>query len=1596
MRRGKKGWRKLPHVSGDRDEVGESDQVPVRIHFEEGAPTPVYGSLWQPSVEGRPGACGQDVQGARRRRGVDDKREGGESTRHGRRGGPVETPESRSRQRGFGRRGGGEAKEEVAVPKEEKERQEREKRKRGQETQKPEEVEGQSKETPGGSVRHDGAGPRPRHSVPFPKERQKDRQEEEKEGERYDLEHQPGRRRKLLEYGRRRDGMGGSWVVRGEDAAQEDSESSARGADSGLAEGGPRVPDYLHGTSVDESGTRSTAFSSAVLPQPDGEPTKRTDAEGIPHTGVCPGLVCPGAYLRDGGPHHAEVEVAEQHPQRHPLLCEPNDGAPTSGQDAASELGRNTGSGTGLEERREGYEECWKTRRRMECSSTPMGAKRQRQAREGRRKERQRERRQRQRGEQRRRREQEMKERGGSTEKGDVAPMVTGVKKGSEASATAALDMIGFDYEVPTLLGGADEVGGVQNSCGGSEQLRLGIKKLLRALPNDPFPLADLGKLLMQCMFLCCKPSSMVGVDAFSSLVDTSTCTDQLSPELERWRSAILLALGHLSGREISETSGFLRDSAMKKSIGAQLKRFDIWSEQCSMENFGKFFSSKSIGYSGDEVKLAQQLVWQAVSDSLPQGVGELKLEDFCTLGTKDFVMNFERYLIPEKDQVRMKPPRVVIGDEDWPDLAKGLLDRKICKILPLKHVYHAESLPLLNGLFAVGKGEFVQNLETQRLIMNLTPVNSLMRELRGDVSTLPSLQNFGQMFLDDDEQCLVSSEDVRCFFYLFRTPDCWHRYMAFNKILPVDMVPDEYKGEDCVLCATVLPMGFQASVGIAQHVHRNVVKVALSRMSPAGGAEGEIRKDLSFPQKNDRYRIYLDNFDQLEVVHKDLADVLRGSSSTLVEELQKTHEEFKIPRHPKKAVSRQLRAEVQGSLVLGDVGIAIAKPQKIVQYLGMVLQLLQKGETNLKELQVTCGGLVYLTTFRRPLLCGLNRVWEFMQELGKFPPVIRLPLPDGVVAELVRFACLTPLAQISFRTPVAGVVTCSDASMSGGGICRSVGLSDYGNTAALAEVRGDIHEPHDHVQVLSVGLFDGISGLRTACEALRLPMAGHISIEIDAKGRRVVESFYPDTIFVEDIKLLTEDMVTEFALKFSNAGLVLIGAGPPCQGVSKLNFDRRGALRDHRSSLFQEVPKVVDMFKRKFIWTQVQLLMESVASMGDEDRTVMSQGVQLQPYKIDSLGLTLCRRPRLYWVTWELVEDEGVEISLPQTDDWDQYGEVQFAWVADSQALLEPGWRLAGDSLPTFTTARPSPVPGRKPAGLYQCNQAELQYWKEDEHKFPPYQYQFQSGLVNSKGLWRTPSVAEREALMGFPVGYTKMCVPKGEQKGKEYENHRLTLLGNSWQVGVIAWLLAQLCHRLGLTPFVKVKDIVNRLTPGKGDRLQGVLLRPPLGRQRARLQGNLESQLSRKLMGIASVKGDDLLLQGESEHQVRHHRLRASVPGALWKWRDVAGWTWKHSGDHINVLEMRAVHTTVRWWVQKKKVQSIKFLHLVDSLVCLHSLSRGRSSSKKLRRTVMRINSLLLGSDLHPIYGYIHTSQNPADRPSRRGNFVKKKWLK
>ena len=464
------------------------------------------------------------------------------------------------------------------------------------------------------------------------------------------------------------------------------------------------------------------------------------------------------------------------------------------------------------------------------------------------------------------------------------------------------------------------------------------------------------------------------------------------------------------------------------------------------------------------------------------------------------------------------------------------------------------------------------------RLIMNLIPLNRICRAMSGDVSTLPAWPSMHPFEVGDDQTLMVSSEDVRCFFYIFTVPVEWHKYLAFGRRVPQELCPDS---QGCYfLCSRVLPMGFCNSVSLAQHIHRNIVGEAVKECVAKGaraGWEAEHRKDRSFTWSNPSFRVYLDNFDLLEKCDSFLASRIRGTTSRFVEALQEVYAKRHVPRRPKKAVAREVQAEVQGAELDGQTGLASPKADKVVKYVQPCHLLLTQGRCTQRQMQVVAGGFVYFCTFRRPLLGALNQVWAFIQSFVDGPFVQVIPL--GVRSELARFCLLVPLARMDFRMALSSTATASDASTSGGGVTASSGLTQVGVIAANLPVRGDVPELSEVAAVLTVGLFDGIGGLRVAADAVGLSVIGHVSVESHEPARRVVESRFPGTIFVNDVAEVSEDMVKSWACKFSQVSLVLTGAGPPCQGVSGLNADRRGALKDHRSGLFPHVDRITKLF---------------------------------------------------------------------------------------------------------------------------------------------------------------------------------------------------------------------------------------------------------------------------------------------------------------------------------------------------------------------------------------------------------------------------------
>ena len=109
-----------------------------------------------------------------------------------------------------------------------------------------------------------------------------------------------------------------------------------------------------------------------------------------------------------------------------------------------------------------------------------------------------------------------------------------------------------------------------------------------------------------------------------------------------------------------------------------------------------------------------------------------------------------------------------------------------------------------------------------------------------------------------------------------------------------------------------------------------------------------------------------------------------------------------------------------------------------------------------------------------------------------------------------------------------------------------------------------------------------------------------------------------------------------------------------------------------------------------------------------------------------------------------------------------------------------------------------------------------------------------------------------------------------------------------------------------------------------------------------------------------------------------------RQAVEAEWWDWEHVFKFRWAHK-EHINRLELRAIHQAVMYTISHFQVTRLRLFHLTDSYVCLSLISKGRSGSRFLNKLLKVLNANLLAHGITLILGHVESTQNPTDHASR-----------
>ena len=1005
---------------------------------------------------------------------------------------------------------------------------------------------------------------------------------------------------------------------------------------------------------------------------------------------------------------------------------------------------------------------------------------------------------------------------------------------------------------------------------------------------------------------------------------------------------------------------------------------------------FSTLVKSRTVDYAGEEVAHALPLRLEELLPGLPvTGVaGSLSAVEAATGDVKEWVSDPRRTLKPQ-DLWPKKNPKARINStrDEWYRICEELYRRGIIETIGLEEVFVGNDGPVLNGAFAVEKkGQpGVGQVRVTRLIMNFVPANAFQGLMQGDLSTLSSSSSWTQLVLGPSEVLLWSGDDQRGAFYAWELPRSWRPFMAFAWPVPGHLVGGK-PGTMEYVASRVIPMGWIQAVSLFQHLHRSIGMS--SQPSGAGHAhEKEWRRDRPMPQTSDGkmtefVQFYLDDFDCPEVVPSVGWEGLVGKLSDTHVNQREAYRRWGVGISEEKSHVRdpqvvRMGAEVDGCK--GTVGAPVLKKFEAA-FFGPWCMGLRLPPT--KVLLMVLGRMVRCFEFRRPLMCLLHSVWP------KGSLMMRKPLSTSPLQELLVAISMLPLASADLRATISNVVTCSDASEAGGGLCCSGGLTDEGlqalerlqskeylaSRAVGFQPQGALRvEGGTGPRIVVVSLFDGVAALMCGLCRLNCQVLAFASSEVDKECKRLVRKRWPGVIELGDIQKIDREKIEALHRSVGyDVDLVLCGGGSPCQDLSALLADREG-LAGSRSKLFFEMPRIFKDLRETFA-CPVYTFVENVFSMTEANRNAFSDTLGVEPILVDCTAFSRCRRPRLFWVDWEVqARDEEVLKQHSRYQEWIfPLHDYDKKWWLDKLCECEDDALL-----PTFTRALPRKTTPKRPAGLAGASQSAIDRWHADLYRFQVYQYETRNLVKKPDGALRVPSLTERERLMGFPAGYVSSAISTKLTVNEAF-NLGACMLGNSFNVYCITFLLDEL-----------LVQVSKSHKPRQLDRI--------LVRDEVAPQGWCEhpkffpsckpDEFSRMLVQEFLRQGDkggtDVKLDVGIPFRVKAWP-RAGIRSRLFQWKIVNGYAWKHR-SHINVLELQAVVHSMQWRLRKLDAFRSRVLHLVDSQVVASVITKGRSSSFRLKRAVQRLSALVLAGELRLSIGYVATDDNPSDIPSR-----------
>ena len=1157
-------------------------------------------------------------------------------------------------------------------------------------------------------------------------------------------------------------------------------------------------------------------------------------------------------------------------------------------------------------------------------------------------------------------------------------------------------------------------------------QLPEQIKKIILAAPNKLGAFANrisegvrpvLGRSSRQRDLL---PLPFCHMSAEDKPVFAAQLRRQWDPSKGKARSSwlwlIILALnfGHCISANSTSTAHFFGPAtpAQARSLGLLEKYaegyIDENPDRLSKPCWRTELKRKRVDYSGDEVALAEKLTLKQIQPGLPpRGVAaSIEAASLAEGETLRCLLDPSLVLKSEGElPARIPSSRIWATDHDYYEIVSFLWNIGMLVIIDEHDIPVRRNRMILNGLFGVVKpkdlpikiGELL--LPILRLIFNLIPSNTCQHMMPGDVAHLPSWMQWQLVRLLESEIMLWTSADKRFFFYVFKNPPVWHRWFVLSKQVPGACIGKPAGLYWVATCS--IGMGWIQAVTLIEHLYRNLVRRVEGPINPRLGAfcappsslqdKAELVRSRAVPvgpcaEDDNFWEIYIDDFDEAEIFQAEDLEKFEGSSSPELLTVIAAGEAWNAPGHADKDDRRSRDCKRLGIRVLGPLGYLVAPQGYCNENIDLSFDTLSMPLASRKLMQVLLGRWCRLQQLRKATAFTFDESWKFVGKRWR-----KRGINSRVAEEVLLAMCLAPLYRCDLKLRISPEVTISDASMTGGAVLRSQGLTRMGLQTLLSSAK--VKLPPFVEQFILASAFDGIGGAMRAVELNELPVAAYLSSETHKPSSRVVKAAWPQVIELGDISKITLSKLREVARRFPRLTKGLKIGGFPCVELSAL---KAGALGlGGESGLFYEQIRFFKLLDEAFPCVDWEECYENVSSMKQYWEQRISDHLNLTPTFLCGSNISHNRRPRLLWHTWEL-QGGWHEISPIRN------GRCTPPLTAERGPIerwIEPGSSWPGaeevDALPTFTKHIPRKRPPRDPAGLSNTDAEGRAAWAADQFAVPPYQHNKRYKMLRPSGKLELPGPRERERLLGFLEDHTLPAVASGfakRQPGATY-SIRQSQLGNTFNTEYMAWLLSHMFVAWGWRDkVIKIEDLSTRAGPPFSVGLEESVSRAEVQRQFEAL-GPMRGFCPEQSLVLSFIRG--------AEHRGSDVRLSAgticnpdcwprhSIDPRLWRWGTVLAFPFHHPG-HISELELRVGLAMLQWRLRAARNVGSCYFHLYDSAVCIAVSTKHRSSSHQLNLILKRMSCLELAGCVHGFFGYVRSELNPADKPSRR------KWTK